>query len=291
MCPSSDEDVQRELARIPERQALVGRFVSQSGSVAIVNQGDSQLQVKSATPALVPGDAVRLERRNGDLVMIGPVAARSTTGRVTATGTLTTVEYPNGSGITADLRRNSAYTPAVNDLVLIDWSSGGVIVGKIDANPAPKPVLPPAPAAAAAYDVTFTALDSASYQSGYGWRTNDVWSSASNQGCWFYGSKIRDTIPDNASIQSASIYLPLQEQLGAAPFGVHGYESRPAGAPTISSTSTLASKSGWVGFPTALIDYLKANPGGFGYDFGGKNIWRGTQKDGQSGAVRVIYTA
>lgn len=292
MSLSSAERTQAALARIPAQQSLTATFVSQTGAVAVVNQGNTQLQVKSAASGIVAGDPVRLERRRGDLVLIGPVAARAKIGRVTATGTPTTVEYPNGSGVTAQLRRNNAYTPAVNDIVLIDWGTdGGVIVGKLDAAPSTTPPAAPGTAPVKAYDVTFRALDSGAYQSGYGWRTNDVWSSASNIGAWFYGSKIRDTIPDAATITSAQIFLPLRSRLGAAPFGRHGNDTKPAGAVTFSATSTLTSLDGWVSIPTSLLDHLKANPGGLGFDLGGLNIWDGTQLDKYSGALRVKYKA
>lgn len=288
--PNSDELVAEQFARVPEQQSLVGTFVSQSGAVAQVVQGDSLLAVKSSAQGLIPGDSVRLERRGGDLILLGPVRDRATTGRVTVTSPLT-VEYPNGSGVTATLTKNSSYSPVVNDVVLIDWSSGGSVVCKLDAVPTTTTPDTPATAAPKTFDVTFTALDSGAYQSGYGWRTNDVWSSASNLGAWFYGSKIRDTIPDAATILTARIFLPLSQQLGAAPFGRHASATRPGGAVSFSATSTLSSLTGWVSIPTTLIDHLKSNTGGLGFDYGGYNIWRGTQKDGLSGAVRVTYKA
>jgi hypothetical protein len=283
--------LQDELAQIPDQQSLVGTFVSQSSALAQVVVGNALLQVASSVTGLVSGDPVRLERRGGALILIGPTRARSTTGRVTATGTLTTVEYPNGSGVTQQMRRNSLYTPAVNDLVLIDWPSGGTIVGKIDAITATPPPPTPPPPPPQTYDVTFLAGDSGAFQSGFGWRTNDVWGSSNNQGGWFYGSQIRDTIPDSAVIKNAWIFLPLQQQVGNAMFGRHGSESKPGGALSFSSTSNLGNRSGDVEISTSLIDHLKANPGGLGFDYGGYNIWRGTQKDGRSGALRVIYEA
>lgn len=288
--PTAPDRVERSLAKIPDQESLVGTFVSQTGAIATVNQGKTQLLVRSSATGLVAGDGARLERRNGDLVLTGPTAPRAKVGRVTATGTLTTVEYPNGSGVTAQLQRNAAYTPAVNDLVLIEWESGGVIVGKIGAAPTNVTPDPPAPAAPKPITATFTAIDSGSYQAPWGWRTNDVWSSASNLGAWFYGSKIRDTIPDAATIQKAQIYLPLQQQLGSAPFGRHGNATKPAGVVSFAALAEIGSdRSGWVSIPTSLIDHLKSNTGGLGFNYGGYNVWRGRQSDGLSGAVRVTY--
>lgn len=292
MTRSSSEQIQEALAAVPTQQSLVGTFVSQVGSVATVIQGNTVLQVKAAAAGLVTGDPVRLERRNGELIMIGPSRPRATVGVIQTTGTECVVEYPPSSGVTALLPRDAAYTPAVNDIVALVWTErGGFISGKFSNTPAaPAPPLPP-PVPTGDFDVTFTALDSGAYQGGYGWRTNEVWSSASNLGAWFYGSKIRDTIPDGAVIKSATIFLPLRQQLGAAPFGRHGSEAKPGGPVTFAGLSTLGSNSGWVAIPTSLIDHLKANPGGLGYDYGGYNIWRGTQQDGLSGALNVTYTA
>lgn len=289
---SSSEQIQEALSAVPTQQSLVGTFVSQVGSVATVIQGNSVLQIKSASAGLVAGDSVRLERRNGELIMIGPSRPRATVGLIQTTGVECLVEYPPGSGVSALLPRDASYTPAVNDIVALVWTErGGFITGKFSNTPAAAaPDLPP-PVPTGDFDITFTALDSGAYQSGYGWRTNEVWSSASNLGAWFYGSKIRDTIPDGAVIKSATIFLPLKQQLGAAPFGRHGSEGKPGGPVSFSALSALSGNSGWVSIPTSLIDDLKVNPGGLGYDYGGYNIWRGTQQDGLSGALNVTYTA
>lgn len=176
----------------------------------------------------------------------------------------------------------------VGDKVRLIWHGGGWILDV--SEPAEQGPVPPGPGGGGRRTVEFTAIDSGSYQAGYGWRTNEVWSSASNRGAWFYGSSIRDTIPDAASIVSAEIFLPNpSNQIGARPFGRHTYDSKPGGAPTITDTSTLPGTSGWVPIPTAHIDYLKANPGGLGFDLGGWWIWAGTQGNGSSGRLRVTF--
>lgn len=282
--------VDQALADIPTTESLVGTFVSQVGSIATVDQGNARLQVKSVTQ--VPcraGDAVRLEWRHSELVMLGPTVPQRVVGRITAAGNPATVEYPDGSGVTAVLPVMNGFAITVNDVVFIDWGSGGLIVGRINTPVIPPEPPAPVPAGTAVRTELFDAIDSGSFQSGFGWRTNDVWSSASNIGAWFYGSKIRDTIPDSAVILSASINLPLQQQLGSAPFGRHSADYKPGGALGIAATSTLSGKSGEIDIPASLIDHLKANPGGLGFDLGGKNIWRGTQRDGGSGRVTVTF--
>lgn len=176
----------------------------------------------------------------------------------------------------------------VGDKVRLLWHGGGWVLDI--SEPATQGAPPPGPGGGGRSTVEFTAIDSGSYQAGFGWRTNEVWSSASNKGAWFYGSSIRDTIPDSASIVSAEIFLPSpSNQIGARPFGRHTYDAKPGGAPTITDTSTLPGVSGWVPIPTTHIDYLKVNPGGLGFDLGGWWIWAGTQGNGSSGRLRVTY--
>jgi hypothetical protein len=222
---------------------------------------------------------------DGVAYMLGPTIPKPGDGTiVSVTAGLATVQTDIG---TVQATYGSGVTLTAGQLVKLMWSGGCHVVDVKSTTPV-DPVVPPAPTGGSGPQTRiFTAIDSGSYQAGYGWRTSEVWCSASNRGCWFYGSQIADTIPDGATIQSAEIWLPTPRQLlGARPFGRHAYGSKPAGAPTITATANLGGTSGWVGIPTTLIDWLKVNVGGLGFDLGGYNIWPG---GGQSGAVRVTY--
>lgn len=290
---SSDERTAAALAAVPDQESLVGVFVSQSGALAQVNQGDTTVLAKVANQyPYLPGDAVRLERRDGQLTVLGPSLPRTSLGVVAATGTpLITVEHPSGSGVTTQMPHNADYVPTVGDAVLIDWESGGVVVCKLTALPGAE-----VPATAPAVQPkrnrqTFTAIDSGSFQDGRWW-TNEVWSSDNNIGGWFYGSKIRDTIPDTAVIVSVRLYLPAKQVFGnPSNLGRHSSETRPGGTIAVTATAPQSDRSDWVSIPTSLIDHLKANPGGIGVDKGGYSIWRGTQTDGLSGALDITYDA
>lgn len=225
---------------------------------------------------------------DGVAYMVGPTVPKPAEGTIVSTGSgIATITTDIGE-VTGTYESGASFSPG--DAVKLYWSNGCHIIAKMSTSVAAAPV-PVAPAAGGGRVTnTFTAIDSGSYQSGYGWRINDVWSSASNYGAWFYGNKIRDTIPDSALIVSAEVFLPSPDRLtGARPFGRHPHPSKPGGAPTVTATSTLPGTSGWVSIPTSLIDHLKVNDGGLGFDLGGWNIWAGTQRDGQSGAVRVTY--
>lgn len=234
--------------------------------------------------------------------MLGPTIPKPASGEVVSSGSGVVVVSTDVGEITAT--HNSGETFADGAIVKLAWSEGAHIIGTLSSPVVPEEV-PPAPGQGGRLvDVEFTSIDSGSYQGGFGWRIDDVWSSASNYGAWFYGTKIRDTIPPTATIVKAEIYLPRPDRLlGARPFGRHPHATKPGGAPSISATTTLPDASGWrnppgnpgngtegwVPIPTSLIDHLKTNVGGLGFDLGGWNVWAGRQRDGQSGTIRVTY--
>lgn len=296
---SSVERTEEALAGIPEQQNLAATFVSQSGAIAQVLQpgGAATIPARMTTQyPIIPGDPVRLARKNGELVVLGPTKSRDATGKIISAGATTcVVEYPSGSGVLATMPFNSAYTPVANDIVLIDWSAkGGVVVAELTELPTFTTPSPSGSAGAQTYHPEpFTALQSGSFRNG-AWWTTDVYSSINNIGAWFYGSKIKDTIPDSATILSARIYLPRREVLasGSPMLGRHPSATRPAGTVVVSATSAIAAgATGWTSIPTSLIDNLKSSTGGIGFDHGGYTIWHGVSTDGLSGALDITYQA
>lgn len=269
-------------------QLLPGNYRGLDGLRVVVDFDGGRVPAHSTTPYRPEiNEPVWVAVIDGVAYMIGPTIPKPGDGVVDSTGIDTVTVTTDIGDVTATHASGATFTPG--DEVKLYWSDGCHIIAKKSTTTVPGEV-PSAPGGGGIRIVnTFTAIDSGSYQSGFGWRINDVWSSASNIGAWFYGTKIRDTIPDTAVIVSADIYLPLLQDVGAAPFGRHAYATKPSGSLSFAATSTLPGKSGWVPIPTTLIDELKVNTGGLGYDIGGYNIWAGTQKDGLSGAVRVTY--
>lgn len=274
-------------------KVIPGNYRGLDGMQALVDFSGGRVPVNFATawrPEL--NEAVWVMVVDGVPFLLGPTVPKPYDGTiVSVSGGFAVVDTDIGQ---VDATYEFGATLSASQQVKLIWGNGCHIVSVMSAIPTPPivpdPPAPPAPAPST-YTKTITANTSGSYQSGSGWWTNQVWSSAHNQGLWFYGAKIRDTIPDSATINSAKIYLPRPKQLlSSRPFGRHGYGSKPSGAPTISATSTLSGTSGWVSIPTSLIDWLKVNTGGVGFDIGGYNIWPGTQSDGQSGALRITYT-
>lgn len=284
--------VTASLGRVPQMSSKVAVFVSRSGYYATVNLGESTVALPFVGLSLPPaGHPVQVELRGRQLVVTGPARPLPGIGTITATGSprATVTAW----GISYTLRYRSSYTPVLSDEVEISWlGDEGTIQGKVTAT---SNVVAPAtidPASTLTYHPEpFTATDSGSYASG--WAQRDVWASDSYLGAWFYGSKVKDTIPDAAVIKDAQLYLNPRQIQGAAPnLQLHTSASKPSGAVTFTGTaSPLSVKSGWVPVPLAFIDFLKANDGGIGFNHGGYNIYRGTQADQLSGALDITWEA
>lgn len=289
---SNNDRILEVLARVPELESLAAVFVEQNDALAEVIQGGSVLHVPSAASApLVPGESVRLERRNGQLILIGPTLPRSASGKVLTAGTpLLTVETPIGSGQSVQLQRNRDVTFAVNDIVAIDWKIPAAQYRLLTDSPTAPPEPPPAPPPQRITQ-TFFAIDSGSFQNGRWW-TRDVYASSSNIGAYFYGDAVRNTIPDGSPIESARIFLPIEQSQGSAPLlGRHTAATKPAGTVAVTSTFALNPRSGWISIPLGWVDIFKVSGGGIGFNTGGFNIYRGTNEDGQSGALEITYFA
>lgn len=285
------ETLLKLIAQKAEARAISGTFRGLDGLRGLVDYDGGRVPAHLWAGYMPePNEPVWVLVLDGVAYIVGPTMPKPGNGSVVSSaGGNARVSTAIGE-IAATYDGAVSYPPGT--LVKLLWQEGAHIVGRRGA--APVVEVPPSPGGPAqtTRTVVFNALDSGSYQPGYGWRTNDVWSSASNSGGWFYGRQIADTIPDSARIDAASIYLPRPDRLtGARPFGRHGSESKPGGALGFAALSTLGGTEGWVPIPTSLIDYLKANIGGLGFDLGGWNIWPGTQRVGQSGAVSVTFTA
>lgn len=293
MSSTAEDAIAVELSKVKPWQVLVGTFVEQSSGSAVVDVGGARITMPSlGTYFPIANDLVRVLRADSGTFLLGPASPRDPRGIVTATGSpRITVEYPPGSGVEKLMGYPSTLTPAVDDLVIIDWASGGTVTAIVTALPDfdPAAAAPTTPTTGT-QTITFTALDSGNWNGG--WWTNEVWASDNNHGAWFYGSKVKDTIPDTATIGKVEIFLPAYYQFGDPPnFRTHTHASKPGGAPSYTATVTpLSSRSGWVTLPTSVGDFLKANTGGTGFRQGGFTKFRGTQTDAQSGALRITYT-
>ncbi len=286
--------VAKRLAQIPADGSKVAVFVARDGIRALVNIGSTSVKLPFVGLYLPPtGHPVQLELRGGEWVVTGPAVPLPGEGVITATGT------PRAEvtawGVIYSLRFKSSYTPVLSDLVALTWSADeGIIEGKLSASSsliAPG-TNPGSGASGTFHPKPFLATGSGSYRASNGWWTADVYASATNDGAFWYGTKIKDTIPDSATIVSARIYLPIRAINVNAPgqMRLHTNLSKPAGAPSFSGSAVdRPAVSGWHSVPLSWIDHLKANNGGVGFDGGGYWIIKAISSDRQSGALDISY--
>lgn len=286
----ADDQLARRLQSIPTVGVILGAFVQENsdGSVQVDFGAGPTTCLSAGFFAPLPGQQVRCLRINDALVMMGPALPRSPIGTVTATGSPTlTVETSQGP---MQLPYLTSYSAGVNDQVLIDWASGGIVIGVPSAIPAGS--YDGGGGAVQQYTADFFAIDSGSYRSG-SWWTNDVWQSTNNTGCWFYGTQIRDTIPDAAEIVSVQMWLPeFYNGFPAYPMELQGHALLDkSGAPSLlGSRAAVASGYGWRPIPNGHADQLKLGAWfGLGTAYDGYYKYQGIASDSWSGLLRIVW--
>lgn len=322
------------LDKINERRptrSFLGIFRSMSGPRALceTQYGEKLIPFAGAVQPS-PGDSVQIEMRNGTYSMLGPTQLKPTRGvilkasapsdpdpRKTPIGDDPPEEEFDeyGNPITPALPPDTArcvvragasefwlpfmqsYTPAVNDVVAIQWGeAGGLVTGTVSTMPKPappsedRPSIEP-PTVGGFRPAPFTASASGTYQSG-AWTSDNVMSSDSGRGVFLYGSSVADTIPDTATISFVRLWLSEESFFGdPAQLRLHSLSSL-AGAPAwVGEPWPLAPAPGWQQIPNRFADWLKANPGGLGFDGGGFHIFKSVTTDPMSGALDIAYTA
>lgn len=280
---SADDLVLDALARIPSVGFQIGTFVRMENNLAVVNIGPNTVSIPAVgfyPPA--SGMAVQIERRNGALVVSGPSSQLNPIGKITGPGAPKSVVVVDGVEYTLGMR--DGYTAVVDDFVEINWATG-IIQGKVTE--VADPVVPSTAVTKATwfFNMSVMAADSGNYWSGGSkWNHNDPWASTNNRGAWFYGNRIKSALK-GANVTKAEIYLPQSQIDGSVQLNLHGYASKPGGAPSFSSAVTWASR-GWVDLPPGFLASL-LDGGGVGVtSSNGFNKWTGVGRDKWSGAMR-----
>lgn len=283
-------DAREVLIRIGEKstvKVIAGNFRGLDGLRALVDFDGGRVPAHFATSwRPVVNDDVWVMVVDGVAWMIGPTAPPASDGTVASVaGGLATISTDIGE-IYATY--NQGVTLTAGQQVKLISNDGYHVVGVKSTSPAPPEVPPAGGSVGAETTQTFTPVDSGSFQS-YWW-TSRVYSSSSNQGCWFYGSKIPDTIPANAEILAVQINLSaVQIQGGDPTFVTHGHKTKPSGHPGLGSgTAVDVTGSGWYDLPLSFGNALRAGGGAFGVGCpgGGYNIFAGGSP---SGDLRIRY--
>lgn len=274
------------LAGIPDVWRGVGTFLRMDGPLAVVNVGDKSVNIPSAgfSPPL-SGTSVQLERRNGQLVMLGPSVPLPALGTIKATGapkcTVT------AGGVDYILGYRSSYTPVIGDVVEINQMTG-IIQGAVTVAPVdPGTDQNPGGGSAGVPTDPVLATDSGQWSTSYNkWQGNNPRASDTVEGAWAYGSRVQDALR-GTNPSSAAIYLPLRSQLGVCYIATHDSPVLPAGGPNVGTLWPLDTRSGWVPLDVAFATYLRDNAAGIAVVSGdGDNNWTGTGGDALSGALR-----
>ncbi|PCN47016.1 hypothetical protein Csp2054_14330 [Curtobacterium sp. 'Ferrero'] len=270
---------------------LVGTFVASSMTDCTVDVGGGRIPARFGSGYLPevnePVNVWTFD--DGTAFVMGPTVTKPAKGTVkSVASSLVTLATDFGDVVAPYI----GSTPAAGQIMALRWHGGPVAIGVLSTTPAPPPA-PDDPAPTTSRHVTvFTARDAGSWNR-YGWQQAQVWASDSYYGAWFYGSKLADTLPSNATITGVEIYLSIVSTFGNRPnFALHGYQSKPSGQPSYGAQTTLAPTAGWVSLPTSWGNALRKGGGSFGVgvNHGGKNIFRSLAQDGMSGALRITAT-
>lgn len=252
------------LAYAPRSTSLVGTYRRMDGAFAVVSLLGADVAIPTAGMVQpIPDTSVHVELRDSGYVMLGPVSPPPTRGRVTATGaSLVTVL---AGGRTYEIPYMSAYTPTVNDDVAIEWSeAGGLVKGRVSTTPAAVPVVVPVTPQSNYHPSPFLA-SAAGYH---------VLSGGDYNGSWFpnygigqasaawYGSTIADSIPDDAEIVSARVFLAVRSSQYGGPKLQVIEGGGPRSRVQVGGDFPLPARSGWVPIPLEVVDLLKVAPRG-----------------------------
>ena len=257
------------------------------------------------------GDSVWLMKHGGYALVVG--SPRNTPPPVTCIVTSTTVSgFPDlisvvdDNGNDYDVPYLSTYTPTVNDVVSMDWSSStGFVLGKRGTFvPPPAPGFDPGvPGAPASGVNTYPALDAGTWRSGwesdsYGVRQGDWGGWGQNYGAWFYGGAPQQQLA-GASVLSAAIYLPRLRGGTNAGQVLHLYRhssnSRPGGDVTRADgpydvTSPPTNQTQWVPISTTLVqNILIGGEGGIGIAGDPYVTLAGRAADPMTGAIQITW--
>lgn len=278
-------------------QLLVGDVVSVDWVTqqCTVNTPDgSSVYARMAGDPPVPGVPVYVLIVGQTAVTIGR-PPRPPMGTVTGTPANGLVDVQADDGVTYTVGFQTSYTPANGHRVLLDWDAGGHIINRVDAAPTPTP---PEQGNTGPVRKTqqFKAVDSGSFRSAWGSGVVYFGQSYPSAG-WFYGTQIANTIPDDATIESVSIYLEVTAQGGVSslPLFLHTSATRPGGNLALDQQFNAgAAPNGFRGsvrLPNGWGDLLKTGARlGVGTTGPGYRRMNGPAQSAAAGAITITWT-
>lgn len=274
--------------RVAVRKAT---FVGVVDKAAQVDMGDSRFLCDFGSGYIpVVGEAVRIWSV-GDQHMLFPAGPRPNV------GTVSTVAN-NRASIATSVGTITAFyagvAPSSGDRVGIVWSEDGPWCSTRLSSSPPPPEPPPNPGGGGGVrSAIFRVTDTGSTDRNRArWWTSRPMASSSTYGAFFYGTQIRDTIPDNATLVKLEFYVSWQQRQGGTPnFALHNL-ARKAGVPSMGSSTAWAPGGGWQTPPMAAAWFNGLKGGGMygiGLNQGGWNIFSSRADNSMTGALRITW--
>ena len=285
--------VSRRLSDIPRVSTVTGYFVGMVDGLAQVNVQGATVSVRcDGWNPPTPGMPVRVETLNGLMRVTGPSQTLPARGTVVESREGDTRALVDAGGDEYDLPVMAPYVPLPGDVVVLNWQSGHVL-GEEAAAPDDQPPPTVGGGSNPFSGLLVQAQSSGKYDfpNGNWWGNGDVRASNNNAGAWFYHGAF--TALAGADVSSIELHLPTPwRAVGALFVGLHPHATRPGGAPSIGTLTTVSARSGWVSLPAGWGNFLRDNPNhGIGVTSGaGDNQWPGVPQDGYSGALRFAGT-
>lgn len=262
--------------------------VDWGNGLVLVNIAGGDVSIPMVTRAPFPGDRVWIAYLGSVPFCLGAIPKA-------ATATVTGVPVGGRVEVTAEDSRpytlpfNDGYEPVVGDRVVIDWSANGVIVCQMSAEPEGViPVVPPAPPRPPGGAAVFGATDSGTWRGG--WVDNLFGVSESRRGFYWYGTQIRDTIPDTSAITGFAINVAEDwNRLTNVTLTLHGDPSKSGSPPSPLDTFVVSGGSGSKPLPLSWAAALR-DGSAFGIGSVVDSGWLQWQSAATSGALSISWS-
>ena len=296
MGESNASRIQRQIAEVAAGRAATtkGLVVSQDwdNGFVTVNVGGTEQRMEWALSAPWPGDTVRVVSAGGSVFCVavyGPALGTV----VTSAGGLTAV---TGDDSVVYTYPHVGVAPSDGSRVRLDHAGRGILAGEYSVEPEDSEFVPlppaPSPSPGGGGEQWFNPAWSGNWRPGFSGSAAEV--SDSRMGMYGYGTQIRDTIPDAATISTAELHLVQNWDNVpgvASSMGVHGHYGQPGSADNGSLFGTFPVTGGTrvVDISGAIADGLKTGTN-FGVGFRSGSGWRQYAAAPTSGRIFIRWS-
>jgi len=287
LADSEDELILKLLDDKSNVNRYVGTYRGLAGIKFLVDVGGSRIPCDSFSSYLpMINERVWVFFFDGAPFVMGPAVPRPAEGTIVSIGSgLAVVSTAIGN---VQARYGSATGLAAGTAVKLVWANGAYILPIVTASVV-APTVPPAPGGEGGQKVAeLKATDSGQFNTR--WQNNAPRASDNVMGAWAYGGA---RLPAGSAPISGQIYLPRRSEAGVCRIGRHTSLAATLSGGWVGSLdeAPLSPRNGWVDVPLPILNGIVGVGGGITVTSGnGDNNWAGTQDDGFSGLLRIIYS-